>query len=411
MNPIFRRTDILLPQSCDLTAWSVVACDQFTSRPDYWDALDRACGDAPSALRLILPEAYLAARDPAAEAERIRSNMERYLAEGVFRTLRDSYVYVWRTLPSGAVRRGLVGAVDLEAYDYAADSRSPVRATEGTVEDRLPPRVRARERAPIELSHTMLFFDDPEGRVFAALDAMGESLPLLYDFPLSGGGGRLRGRLVTGEAADEVDALLASLLPGGAESVAYAVGDGNHSIAAAKRCWEARKRGLDMAERESDPARRTLAELVNLRDEAIVIEHIHRCLLGTDPSAFLREARQVFTERYRERDRSYVLRLVTAEEDIRMVARAASIGELIGRAERFCAAYAERWGGSLDYIHNDETALELGLRGGGAALMLPRMEKGELISSVERFGPFPKKSFSIGRAEEKRYYLEARSIQ
>ena len=412
MERLFGRTDILIPRELDMTKWSVVACDQFSSQPEYWDALERACAGVPSTLHLMLPEAYLASRDPVAEADRINAEMARYLASDVFQTLPDSYVYVERTLPSGAVRRGLVGAVDLEAYDYAKDSGTPIRATEGTIEERLPPRVRIREGAPLEMPHVMVFCDDPDDLLFKSLAGRKERLAKLYDFELSAGGGHLRGYRVSGNDADAVDAALAALSDpetlrekyGDASPVVFAMGDGNHSVATAKQCWENRKRGLTAVQRETDPARRALVELVNLHDPAIVLEP------GTDPSAFLREAKEVFTERYRPGGVSHDITLVTAAGEETVAVPGLSIGELIGAAESFCVKYVCAHGGSIDYIHNDETAMDMGRKPGQAALLLPKMEKDELFSSVVRSGPFPKKSFSIGRAEEKRYYLECRKI-
>ncbi|MBR1497659.1 MAG: DUF1015 domain-containing protein [Oscillospiraceae bacterium] len=414
MDRLFRRADILLPRGCDMAKWSVVACDQFSAQPEYWEALERQTAGVPSTLHLVLPEAYLSGRDTGAAAETIGAEMRGYMERGLFETFRDSFVYVERSLPSGALRRGLVGVIDLEGYDYAPDSASPIRATEGTVEQRLPPRVLVRERAPLELTHAMVFIDDPENSVLGPLTGARASLPALYDFPLCAGGGHIRGWRVSGPEAGRVDAALDALCAarsrGSAAPILFAMGDGNHSIAAAKRCWESRKAALPPRARERDPARWALVELVNLHDPAIVFEPIHRALLGTDPAAFLREAREVFAERYRPGGQTYALRAVTAEAEALLTVPADSIGALIAAAEAFCQDCAARFGGSVDYIHNDEAALALGRRPGGAALLLPRMEKGELFPSVARSGPFPKKSFSIGRAEEKRYYLECRKI-
>lgn len=417
MERIFRRTEILLPRT-DLENWSVVACDQFSSQPEYWAALDREIGDAPSALRLMFPEAYLETRDQFAEAEKINAEMRRYLSSGVFRELRDSYIYLERTLPGGAVRRGLLGALDLEAYDYSAGSASPIRATEGTIESRLPPRVRVRSGAALEMPHVMVFLDDPENRVIAPLAERTTSLPKLYDFRLSAGGGSLRGWQLSGAAADAVDAALDALFDptalretsGGAAPVLFAMGDGNHSLATAKKCWEELKPSLTPAERENHPARFSLVELVNLHDPAVTFEPIHRVLFGTDPAAFFQEAREAFASRTAP-EGGHAVRLVTAEGVETLHLAGYSIGELIGAAERFCQDYLSRHGGNLDYIHNDDTALTLGRGPDRAALLLPRMEKAELFPSVARTGPFPKKSFSIGLAHDKRYYLECRKIK
>ena len=205
MNRIFKPCEILLPTGCDMGKWSVVACDQFSSQPEYWDALDEAVGDAPSTLRLMLPEAYLDTRDQFAQAELINARMREYLDRGIFKALPDSYIYVERTLAGGAVRRGLVGVLDLEAYDYSRDSQSPIRATEGTIEERLPPRVRVRRGAPLELPHVMVFADDAENRLLAPLAERTAALPKLYDFELCRGGGHIRGWQVAGADAAAED--------------------------------------------------------------------------------------------------------------------------------------------------------------------------------------------------------------
>lgn len=422
MDQIFRRADILLPgNEVDMTKWSVVACDQFSSQPEYWDALEAETDGVPSALHLMFPEAYLETQDQLAEAEKLDAEMERYLSGGVFRELKDSFVYLERTLQNGAVRRGVLGVLDLEAYDYAADSVSPIRATEGTIESRLPPRVRIRQGAALEMPHIMVFIDDPENTVIAPLADRTAALPKLYDFELCAGGGHLRGWQVRGEAADAVDAAITKLSDpaalrakyGAAAPVVFAMGDGNHSLATAKQCWEQHiKPGLAVAERENHPARYALVELVNIHDAAITFEPIHRALFGTDPSAFLPEAEAFFAARAGS-GAAYVhkIRLVTAAGEKTVSVGGLSIGELIGAAEEFCKNYVNQHGGSIDYIHNDDTALEMGRQERQAALLLPKMEKGELFPSVIRSGPFPKKSFSIGLAQDKRYYLECRKIK
>jgi len=419
MRHIFGRADILLPRACDMTTWSVVACDQFSSQPEYWAALERAAEEKPSTLHLMLPEAYLETRDQFREAERINAEMQRYLDEDVFRTLKDSYVYLERTLSSGAVRRGLLGVLDLEAYDYSAASVSPIRATEGTIESRLPPRVRVRSGAALEMPHVMVFIDDPENRVMSLLHGITDELPELYDFDLSAGGGHLRGWQVSGPAAERTEAALDALADpemlrsryGDAAPVLFAMGDGNHSLATAKRCWETIKPTLSAAERETHPARFSLVELVNIHDDAITFEPIHKVLFETDPDTFLSEAGDALSACVGSGESSHTLRLVTAAGEREICVRGLTIGQLIAAAEDVCQAYMARHGGKIDYIHNDETAVSMGQRGDGAAILLPRMEKGELFPSIIRSGPFPKKSFSIGHAQDKRYYLECRAIR
>ena len=420
MGELFRRAEILLPEEdIDLTNWSVVACDQFSSQPAYWEARRQEIGDQPSSLRMMLPEAYLADSDPVTAARRINRAMEDYLELGVFRTVPDSYVYVERTLQSGIVRRGLVGVLDLEEYDYAKGSVSPIRATEGTIESRLPARVQVREGAALEMPHIMVFIDDPENTVMGQLSDNKHLLPELYDFDLNGGGGRLSGYQVSGKAADRVDAALKALSApevlrkkyGVGAPVVFAMGDGNHSLATAKQCWERMKPRLTPAEKENHPARWSLVELVNIHDEAITFEPIHRVLFDTDPKAFVQAATDRFEEDFHPGAGLHRVLLVTAAGEREVTATGFSIGTLIGMAEEFCQSYIAEHGVSVDYIHNDETAVELGRKAGCAALLLPKMEKGELFPSIVRSGPFPKKSFSIGRAEDKRYYLECRKIK
>ena len=420
MGELFRRAEILLPEEdIDMTKWSVVACDQFSAQPAYWEARKQEIGDKPSALHMMLPEAYLADSDPTAAARRIDRAMEEYLELGVFRTLPDSYVYVERTLQSGIVRRGLVGVLDLEEYDYSKDSVSPIRATEGTIESRLPVRVQVREGAALEMPHVMVFIDDPENTVMGQLSDNKHLLPELYDFDLNGDGGHLLGRRVSGKAADRIDTAIAALgAPetlrrkyGAGAPVVFAMGDGNHSLATAKQCWERMKPRLTAAEKKNHPARWSLVELVNIHDEAITFEPIHRVLFGTDPEAFLRAAEDRFERDFHPGAGLHRVLLVTEADEREVTATGFSIGTLIGMAEEFCQDYIAAHGGSVDYIHNDETAIELGRKAGCAALLLPKMEKNELFPSIVRSGPFPKKSFSIGRAGDKRYYMECRKIK
>ena len=419
MKRIFDRADILLPNNCDMTKWSVVACDQFSSQPEYWAALEEATADVPSTLHLMFPEAYLETRDQFAEAEKINAEMQRYLDAGVFRTLEHSYIYLERTLASGVVRKGLLGVLDLDAYDYSKDSASPIRATEGTIESRLPPRVRVREGAALEMPHIMVFIDDPVNRVMSQLSQEKDALPELYDFDLSAGGGHIRGWQVSGAAADRLETALDALADpsvlraryGDAAPAIYAMGDGNHSLATAKKCWEAIKPTLTEAERETHPARCSLVELVNIHDEAITFEPIHKVLFETDPSAFLEEVGDALAALSGDADTSHTYRLLTAAGERAVTVRGLTIGQIIGAAEDACQNYLSRHGGKIDYIHNDDTAISMGRRNGGAAILLPRMEKSELFPSIVRSGSFPKKSFSIGHAQDKRYYLECRRIR
>ncbi len=290
---IFKPADIMLP-SCDMHRWSVVACDQFTSEPEYWQQVRSIVGDAPSTLHMMLPEAELGLKDPEAESVKINAAMQRYIDEGVFKTYRNSYIYLERTLKSGAVRRGIMGMFDLEAYDWVEGTHSPIRATEHTVEDRLPPRIRIRRNAPLEMPHIMIFMDDADNIVFSSV-TKGEKV---YDFELMQDGGSITGWLVAdteklAKAAEKLgdEAVLQRKYGSADNAIVFAMGDGNHSLAAAKRHWEEVKKTLPESEHETAPARYALAELVNIHDAAITFEPIHKVVFDTEPETFFAEAK------------------------------------------------------------------------------------------------------------------------
>ena len=414
LSDCFLPGEVLLPQVKDLEKWSVIACDQFTADPAYWERVSAYVGQEPSTLRLMLPEAWLARPDrPRLEAA-IIENMERYLDRGLFRALPDSFIYLERTLSGGGLRRGILGLLDLEYYDYREDSCSPIHATEGLVMDRLPPRLRLRQQAALELPHLVVFCDDPAMTVMtSAKEAAG---PLLYDTPLMEGGGRVKGWRITGSGIAKVRAALEAL---GDEDylrarygetgspVLYAVGDGNHSLATAKRVWEELRDTLTPEERQAHPARFALAELVDLHEKAIEFEPIHRVLFATDPASFLAEAEAAFAP-WQGRGRS--LRCLTSRGEVTLHVEG-TIGECIGFCESFMEAYRARHGGSIDYIHGEAEAAALCREADRAGLLMPEMDKSDLFPSIIRSGPLPKKSFSIGPARDKRYYLECRRIK
>lgn len=400
MSNIFNTADILIPKDADMTRWACVACDQFTAEPEYWSEAEALVGDAPSTLRLMFPEAYLGKRDEAAEAEKINAAMDRYLSDGLFRVVEESFVYVERTLASGLVRRGLIGALDLEQYDWAEGTRTPIRATEGTLESRLPPRVKVRMGAALEMPHIMVFIEDEKNSLIPSA-AGGETL---YDFELMLGGGHIKGSRVHGEQAEAVSAALEALDSG---DIKFAMGDGNHSLATAKRCWELIKPGLTEAERESHPARFALVELVNIHDGAVTFEPIHRVVFGTDAAGFLDSAREAFDQG----GSGHELVIIAAGEELKLTVPNLTIGRLISKVDELCRAHTSKYGGETDYIHGDAEAREMSARPDAVGVLLPRMDKAEIFPSVSQTGPFPKKSFSIGVGRDKRYYLECRKIR
>jgi hypothetical protein len=385
-----------------MTKWSVVACDQFSSDRDYWERVKSFVGGAPSTLKLIVPEAYLSDGDTEERAAGIAREMDCYLDCGVFRTLESSCVYVERTLESGAVRRGIVGVLDLEKYDYTPGSRTAIRASEGTIVSRLPARIRVRRSAKLELPHIMALINDRARTVIEPLEWA--DLPVLYDFDLMEGGGHICGRLVAGEAAEKVTAALEALAA--SSDVQVIMGDGNHSLAAAKGYWDEIKESLPPAERETHPARFALVELNNVYDPAIEFEAIHRAVFGVDAEAFA----EAFCTALVSDAGTWPLRCRTAGGDVSFKAEADTIGGLIGRVQDFIDGYLSENGGEVDYIHGEAEVLGLGERENAVGIVLPAMGKGDFFATVESGGAFPRKSFSIGHAREKRYYLECRRI-
>jgi hypothetical protein len=339
-----------------------------------------------------------------------------YLSKGLFRELDASYIYVERTLSGGGLRRGLLGLLDLEAYDYNQDSRSPIRATEGMVPDRLPPRVKVRESAPLELPHIVVFIDDDERSVIEPLAKSADSMERLYSFELMEGGGAIKGYRVDGKTAASVARALEKLVSPeiiekkygkNIDPVVYAVGDGNHSLASAKICWERIRESLDAEQREVHPARWTLVEIVNVHEESIVFEPINRVIFNTEPAMFLEEAERFFS---RFGKGGHELECITSTGRVRCHTDGLTIGQSIAACDEFIEGWAARRGGRIDYIHGDDNTAELGARRGCAGVIMPRMKKSELFPSIIKSGAFPKKSFSIGPAKDKRYYLECRKI-
>ena len=396
--PVFQRADLLIPRPELLDRWPVIACDQFTSQPDYWRSVAEQTARVPSSYHIIFPEAELGA-DEEMRIASINRTMKDYLSAGVFRSFPQSYVYVERTLRSGEIRRGLIGVIDLESYDYRDRAETPVRATEKTVVTRIPPRVRIRSGAPIESSHVLLLCNDKDRRLLDSIEK-GEKL---YDLELMQGGGRLAGWLVDGENADRFDQKLAAYINASKGNFCFAVGDGNHSLAAAKACWEEWKR-LDSSLIGSDhPARYAMVELENLFDPVQRFEPIHRIVRGVDPARLLGELEKLSGSCGGVPVRWF------AQEKSGNICFDKSILP-VDALQRALDEYLNAYGGEIDYIHGEDVVRKLSRQEGAVAFLLPAIEKDELFRSISRSGVLPRKTFSIGHAEEKRYYLECRKI-
>ena len=410
----FLPADILFPKVESMEKWAVIACDQFTSDPAYWERVRKNAEGVPSTINLILPEAELGTPQEAAHTELINKTMKEYLENGVFETLKDSFVYVERTLENGSVREGLVGMVDLDAYDYSTGSVSAIRATERTVVERIPPRMRVRRDAPIELPHILMLCDDNEKVLIEPIAAHKESLRKLYDFDRMEGGGHITGWLVSGKEAEAFNARLTEYTKNVGKKyeglkgtpVVFAVGDGNHSLATAKSCYEELKKQNPGVDLSMHPARFALVELENIHDNAQVFEPIHRVITACDPKALLKAleaeacAQEGFEVRWYSGAESGVLHLDPAKSQL-------AVGVLQG----FLDGYLKEHEGEIDYIHDDDALIALAKQENAIGFLLPAMEKSQLFRGVIADGILPRKTFSMGHSREKRYYLEGRKIK
>lgn len=398
-------SEILLPRSgTDLRRWAVIACDQFTSEPEYWRRVETLVGEAPSTLRLVQPEAFLARGD---NRRAIHAAMERYLADGTLvPAVEHGFVLVERSTPSGA-RKGLLAALDLECYDFET-GRLLCRATEDTVADRLPPRVKIREEAALELPHAIVLIDDPDFSVIEPMFEQAAPGDLLYDFELMEQGGRLRGWRL--EDTERLRALSAALRRLGekAEGFLYAVGDGNHSLAAAKQCYETAKRA---APGKDTPLRCALVELVNLHSPAMVFEPIHRLITGCRPEEFLRAFSACPAFAAAGAGKSDVV-LLTPEGDrpfqLRSEKGLLPVAEVQNFLDGCLAGHPEA---GVDYIHGEENLRALCRKDGSPGILLPAIDKHSLFRGIRCGGHLPRKAFSIGEAREKRYYMECRRLK
>ena len=419
----FRPADILLPQGCDLSLWSVVACDQYTSQPEYWQRVEERVGSAPSSLRLILPESCLEGPNVETDITEINNTMSRYLRDGRFTVYPGSLFYVERTLSSGKTRRGLVGMVDLEQYDYEPGSSAPIRATEGTVLSRIPPRVAVRKNAPIELPHVMLLADDPDKTVIEPLSAHTGDMTPLYDFELMEQGGHIRGwQLSQAQMTQVADALCRLADPEAfraryhtapdASVLLFAVGDGNHSLATAKECYQRQKKLTPPEQWASLPARYALVELNNLHDESLEFEPIHRVVFGAEPAQVLSALRMAYPDAREGEGDGHVIRYLYGNARGALTVPDPAAQLAVGTLQSFLDRWMEgRSGVSLDYIHGAEVVEELTRRPKAIGFLLPPMKKEELFPTVIHDGVLPRKTFSMGEAHDKRFYLEARKIR
>ena len=379
----------------DIEKWAVIACDQYTSDAQYWKKVESTVGEAPSALNIILPEIYLDETEE--RVEKINSTMSEYLAGDVFDTYKDSMVYVERKLSGGKLRRGIVGMIDLEEYDYRAGSDALIRATEQTVAERIPPRVKIRRNAPLEIPHVMLFVNDPENKLLGSLSFKRNELFKAYDFWLMQNGGAIAGYIVKGEDCDKVNATLESLNDNG---FLFAVGDGNHSLATAKECYKLNK---------NQASRYALVEIVNIYDEAIEFEPIYRVLFNCNKAHLLSEMKKqlVFTE---NSDNAHAFEMIDSMDSEMLYIKPTSklpVGTLQSFLDDYIKNNPEV---KIDYIHGIEDTKKLCRTENTVGFIFDGMKKSELFEAVSADGSLPRKTFSMGHADDKRFYIEARKL-
>ncbi len=455
MNHNFDKLGVALPQillpdnSVDLHKWAVVACDQYTSQPRYWDEVADLVGSSPSTLHLILPEIYLGAENEAEKVACIQERMCNYLETGVLKQLEPGFIYIERETHSG-IRRGLMVALDLEHYDFRPGSQTLIRATEGTVLERIPPRVRIREGAPIEVPHVMVLIDDVDHRVIEPLSERTGELSKVYESKLMMGGGQTTGYLINDQQ------LLGNIVTGlqqlvnqkhfehkygvsGCPSLLFAVGDGNHSLATAKVVWEKIKANLESTgtiSREEilwHPARYALVELVNVHDPSLNFEPIHRVLFNINSEIFWETMRNYYlsqkssfiiedypdvTEVYQktvfynqQNPTEHFIGFVTGNRCGLVTVGRPGCNLAVGTLQAFLDDLLQKNSAiRIDYVHGASTVAKLGSQPGNIGLFLPPLQKTDLFKTVILDGVLPRKTFSMGEAEDKRFYMECRRI-
>ena len=415
----FKRANILLPKNIDMTKWSVVACDQYTSEMDYWNEVEKIVGTSPSTLRITLPEIFLEDSDVNERISKINDTMKEYLDEDLFYELKDSMIYLERTQADGRVREGLMGMVDLEDYSYEKGSQTLIRATEKTVIERIPPRLKVRENALLELPHIMILIDDEKKKIIEDLKNEVTDSDVVYDFDLMENGGHIKGYKLNNNSMTKVEEGLEALCDKEYFEKKYnvkdkgillfAMGDGNHSLATAKANYENLKKTMTPDEYLNHPSRYALVELVNLHSEALEFEPIHRVIFDTNVNKLIEELYKYYD--INEEGNGQYFELVTKDIDKKLYISNPKSNIAVGSIQMFLDEYLKDNKGKLDYIHGDETTKNMGMEENNVAILFEAMPKEELFRTVILDGALPRKTFSMGHSYDKRYYLEARKIK
>ncbi len=395
--PYFLPADILLPKK-DFENWAVIACDQYTSEPEYWENVKKSAEDKPSALNIILPEVYLE-KDNSARIASINKTMQNYIENDVFESFENTMVYIERTLADGKVRKGLVGLIDLEDYSYEKNTDCLIRATEETVIQRIPPRVEIRKDALLELPHVMLLINDPEKTVVEPNADNVDDYKKLYDFTLMQNAGSIKGYAVSCEQVEKIQLALASLKEKSDEGLLFAVGDGNHSLATAKECYNS-----------CNGSRYALVEVVNIHDSSLEFEPIYRVLFGVEPEKVLNDIVEAFGgEYFGANAQKFTCIYKETEREISLK----PTGKLcVATLQTFLDKYIKEHSEiEIDYIHGENSVKELCKKDNALGFIFSGMSKSGLFDAVSVDGSLPRKTFSMGHADDKRFYIEARKIK
>ncbi len=394
-NSLFMPADILLPAK-DHEKWAVIACDQYTSEPEYWENVRKTVGNAPSAFNIIFPEVFLGENN-ADRISKINAAMKSYLENGVFKEYKNTFVYTERTLKNGKTRRGIVGLIDLDDYSYEKGSKALIRATEATVKERIPARVEIRRGAHLEMPHVMLLCDDPENTLIGGLAGNTGNFECLYDFELMCGGGHIRGFAPDKAAAEALKKHTEELLRKNGGDLLFVVGDGNHSLAAAKEC--AALGGSHYA----------LVEVVNIHDNSLEFEPIYRVLFGVEPQKVIEDFTEKCGGEYHGADAqrfTCVYGNTEREISVRPASKLA-VGTLQAYLDDYLKSHT---GAKIDYIHGENSLKKLAGEKNALGFLFDGMKKEELFDAVRQDGSLPRKTFSMGVADDKRFYLECRKL-
>ena len=421
----FKRADILLPKFSEdsekMKQWSVVACDQYTSEPEYWNAVSGYVGQAYSTLHLTVPEIYLNDADIEERIKKTNTAMEKYMADDVFCEHKNTYIFVERTLANGVKRLGIVGMVDLEDYDFSASSQTKVRATEGTVISRIPPRLKVRAEASVELPHIMLLIDDSSCEIIEKNSDMKDAFTKVYDFDLMQSSGHIAGYKMSEAACNRLDEKLAELENLDAFNAKYgvkkdsplifAMGDGNHSLATAKTHYENLKKEIGEEQAKQSKARYALCELVNLHDQSLEFEAIHRVIFDADGDAFLKAFEKEYAIGYDENAEGQSFILVYGGKQQKVTVTNPKEYLTVATVQKFLDSFIATCGGEVDYIHGEDVVVKLCENSKNFGIILEAMDKSDLYKSVILDGALPRKTFSMGEACDKRFYTEVRKIK